>query len=106
MGETLDAMTFDELQELLESTLENAEDAWKVWAFHCIEQLAAAGEPFTADDVHMMLEPYGVNTGSDNAMGALFARARRQGLITTENQYRPSQRREAHRRMVRIWKGA
>jgi hypothetical protein len=39
-------------------------------------------------------------------MGALFARARREGLITTDNQYRPSTRREAHRRMVRIWKGA
>lgn len=105
MGETLNAMTFDELQELLESTLENAQEAWKVWAFQCIKQLAAEQRPFTADDVHLLLEPYGVTTGTDNAMGALFARARREGLITTDNQYQPSQRREAHRRMVRIWKG-
>jgi hypothetical protein len=102
----MEAMTFDELQHLLEGTLENADEAWKVWAYQCITQLADAGEPFTADEVHLLLEPYGVNTGSDNAMGALFARARREGLITTDNQYRPSTRREAHRRMVRIWKGA
>ncbi len=55
----MEAMTFDELQHLLEGTLENADEAWKVWAYQCITQLADAGEPFTADEVHLLLEPYG-----------------------------------------------
>jgi hypothetical protein len=58
------------------------------------------------------MRPYGVHTQSDNAMGAMFNKARREGLIVSDGMYRPSERRDAgvaltyHRRMVRIWKGA
>ena len=106
MRETLNAMTFDELEGILEQTLENQHQRWVEEAMACITRLAQTGEPFTADDVHHAMQGTNTYTYTDNAMGAVFARARRQGIITTENQYRQSQRREAHRRMVRIWKGA
>jgi hypothetical protein len=102
----MDQMSTDELTDLLESTLENALEAWKADAYGCIVKLATAGRPFTADDVHaMMVGRWAPGTVHPNVMGAVFARARRDGIITTHNHYRPSVRRDAHRRMVRVWEG-
>ena len=102
----MDSMTFDELDDLLESVRYNADTQWQEAAMECLRLLAATGEPFTADEVHALMRPYGVHTQSDNAMGAMFNKARREGLIVSDGMYRPSERRDAHRRMVRIWKGA
>jgi hypothetical protein len=102
----MDSMTFDELDDLLESVRGNADQQWKEAAMQCLMALAATGEPFTADEVHDLMRPYGVTTASDNAMGAMFNKARREGVIVSDGMYRPSERRDAHRRMVRIWKGA
>jgi hypothetical protein len=102
----MESMTFDELDDLLEAVRENADERWKHAAMECLRALAATGELFTADEVHDLMRPYGVHTASDNAMGAMFNKARREGLIVSDGIYRPSERRDAHRRMVRIWKGA
>jgi len=53
----------------------------------------------------MMEGRWAPGTVHPNVMGAVFARARRDGIITTHNHYRPSVRRDAHRRMVRVWEG-
>jgi hypothetical protein len=102
----MDSMTFDELDDLLESVRGNADQQWQDAAMQCLRALAATGEPFTADEVHDLMRPYGVTTASENAMGAMFNKARREGVIVSDGMYRPSERRDAHRRMVRIWKGA
>jgi hypothetical protein len=60
----------------------------------CLRLLAATGEPFTADEVHDLMRPYGVHTQSENAMGAMFNKARREGLIVSDGMYRPSERRD------------
>ena len=102
----MDAMTIDELNEILDDVRQRADRAWKIAAAEALRQLVAAGEPFTADDVWAMIEPLGVQTHEPNAMGAVFNAAARDGLITSDGMYRPSCRRKAHRRMVRVWRAA
>ena len=102
----MDAMTIDELHEILDDVRERANAAWKAAAKAAILQLAATGEPFTADDVWELIEPIGVTTHEPNAMGAVFNAAARDGVITSDGMYRPSCRRKAHRRMVRVWRAA
>jgi hypothetical protein len=102
----MDEMTIDELDGLLDEVREKADRAWKLAAAEAIRQLVAAGDPFTADEVWAMIEPLGVRTHEPNAMGAVFNAAARDGLITSDGMYRPSCRRKAHRRMVRVWRGA
>lgn len=101
----MDAMTFDELDYLLECVRQNADARWRHSCRECIRVLAATGQSFTADDVHDLMKGNGFITASKNAMGAMFNAARRQGIIISDNVYRPSERRDAHRRMVRVWRG-
>lgn len=102
----MDEMTIDELHEILDDVREKADRVWKMAAAEAIRQLVAAGDPFTADDVWAMIEPLGVRTHEPNAMGAVFNAAARDGIITSDGMYRPSCRRKAHRRMVRVWRAA
>jgi hypothetical protein len=102
----MDEMTIDELDDLLDEVREKADRAWKLAAAEAIRQLVAMGDPFTADDVWAMIEPLGVCTHEPRAMGAVFNAAARDGLITSDGIYRRSCRRENHRRMVRVWRGA
>ena len=99
------AMTLDQLTEVLEQTADNAAELWKASVMGAIVDLAVTRQPFTADEVHQLVDQTGYTTPTENAMGAMFARAARAGIIKTNNQYRPSTRPEAHRRMVRIWEG-
>ncbi len=102
----MESMSFDELEGILQRTQQAADERWKKAAGMAIDYLIRAGKPFTADDVWQILEPLGVTTHEPNAMGAMFNAARREGKITSDGMYRPSCRRTAHRRMVRVWRAA
>jgi hypothetical protein len=102
----VESMSFDELEGILDEVAERANREWREVTRRAIEFLAGRGQEFTADDVWALIEPIGVTTHEPNAMGAMFNHARRDGLIESDGIYRPSTRRNAHRRMVRVWRAA
>ena len=102
----MESMSFDELEGILDDVAERANREWRATAMRAIEFLAGRGVEFTADDVWALIEPTGVTTHEPNAMGAMFNQAQREGIITSDGMYRPSCRRKAHRRMVRVWRAA
>lgn len=102
----MEPMTIDELGDLLDEVNEKAHHAWKIAASEALRQLIKSEEDFTADDVWELIEPFGVKTHEPSAMGAVFNEAARAGWIVSDGMYRPSMRRGAHRRMVRVWRGA
>ncbi len=76
--------------------------SWRLAAEAVIRRLAARGGVFTSDDV---CEIVGRPPGHGNAVGGLFIAASRRGEIQPAG-YRPSQRPEAHARILRCWRGA
>ena len=80
----------------------NADDLWKEQADAAIDQLAATGEPFTADDVRDLGVP---DPASPKAWGARFLAASRQGRITRVG-YVPSRRPSVHAHPIAQWRGA
>ena len=81
---------------------ENAVDLrWRAIAQKTIEDLAATGGEFDAETVRDLI---GGPTGSPSAIGALFRRAAREGLITHAG-WRTASRPEAHCRPLRTWRG-
>lgn len=79
-----------------------ASPPWKAAWDGAIEKLAAAGEPFTSDDVRVIA---GGPTDHPNAAGARFLAASRRGLIRSVG-YRPSDRASLHRHPLTLWVGA
>lgn len=75
---------------------------WRLAAEATIRRLAARGVVFTSDDVCQIA---GRPPGHANAVGGLFIAASRRGEIQPAG-YRPSQRPEAHARILRCWRGA
>lgn len=76
------------------------------WAHHAdkaIKQLAATGQPFTADDVRALI-PDGLTPAHNNAWGGLFSAWRTNGTITPVG-YRQSTHGPRHGGIQRIWKG-
>jgi hypothetical protein len=75
-------------------------DAWRFFADRAIEKLAAAGEPFDAEDVRELAgdPPHG------NAMGARFLRAAKRGLITRAG-FRQARRPSSHAHVNPTWRG-
>ena len=66
--------------------------------------LAEGGEPFTADDVIAKVGLPDAGTNRNNAVGAVFSAAARQGLIVRVG-YRNTRRVVGHARVVSIWAG-
>jgi hypothetical protein len=76
------------------------------WAARAAAWIAArtAGEPFTADDVTdaVGLPSGGIKQNGNGAVGAVFAQARRAGLIDPIG-WVESTRPTSHARPVRLW---
>lgn len=80
----------------------NAAPEWRDRALAYLDELAAAGRPFTADD---LVERVGLpETGSPNAVGALFGGAARRGLILRAGDTQAT-RRARHAGRVSVWVG-
>lgn len=76
--------------------------AWTVAADRAIRELAATGEPFTAEELRARVGP---PVGSHNSMGPVFMRAARAGIIVGAA-YRQATREAAAGRMLKVWRGA
>ncbi len=80
---------------------EAADAGWKARVDAAIEELAASGAPFTAEDVR---EIAGDPPDHPNAMGARFAAAAQRGLIRSVG-YRKARRASLHRHPIHVWEG-
>jgi len=79
---------------------------WKLRALDVLEDLAASGEPFTADDLVAVTGlPESSTPNANNAVGAVFNAVARRGLIVKTGAYRKSRRAVGHARVVAIWVG-
>lgn len=78
-------------------------DEWKAAVDVEIARRAAAGVPFTADDVSAVVGDS--PTGSQGAMGARFMAASRRGVIRRVG-YVPSRKPSVHAHPVAQWMGA
>lgn len=76
--------------------------AWAVKVDALIDELAATGGPFTADDLHT---PDTVNAPHPNAWGPLLAAAAHQGRITRTGASRKSTRGPRRGSYLCIWTG-
>ncbi len=79
-----------------------ASTSWKQDVDAAIVELAATGEPFTAEEVR---ELAGDPPDHPNAMGARFNAAARAGLIVRVG-YRLARRASLHRHPIALWVGA
>lgn len=78
-----------------------ADKVWKHLADAAIDQLAAAGQPFTADDVRALGVP---DPSSPKAWGARMLSAAKGGRIRRIG-YTPSRRPSVHAHPVAVWVG-
>jgi len=75
-------------------------EAWKCLAWETLVCLANTGQQFNADDIR---EKIGEPT-RPNAMGSLFSKAKRQGLIHIVG-FRPMRNKSAHARVTFVYSG-
>lgn len=80
---------------------EAADPDWKARVDAAIEQLASAGERFTAEDIRRIA---GDPPDHPNAMGAHFNAAARRGLIE-KVAYRKARRASLHSHPIAVWIG-
>ena len=82
---------------------EHADDDWKVAAAAALEQCAATGQEFTADDVRDAI-PSHITTHEMRALGPVMKAGVRRGLIAAVG-YTTKGRAEAHGRPRRLYRG-
>jgi len=82
---------------------EHADPAWRETALAAVSSLAAAGQPFTTDDVVRAL-PATVSTHEPRALGAVMQRLSREGAIVPVG-LRDSSSTVCHGRTKRLWRG-
>jgi len=89
----------------IEQVLENERIMWRVEIARLIRLTADNHEFFTSDDIHGLAEECGLREPHHpNAWGAAFNSAARDGIITPSGRFVPSERPDAHARMVGVWK--
>lgn len=93
------------IDEILAATAK-AVPTWTDRAHRAIDQLAATGRPFTADDITRLIglprPDEGVNR--NNAVGAVFRAAARRGVIVRVG-FTQSGRTRSHGRVLAEWQG-
>lgn len=89
----------------IELVLENERILWRKEIARLIRLTAENHEFFTSDDIHSLAEECGLREPHHpNAWGAAFNMAARDGLIAPTGRFAPSERADAHARMVGVWK--
>lgn len=82
-----------------------ADPVWKQNAKRAVLDLATERATFTADDVWLLLHTRGEEAPREpRALGAVMTAAASSGLIAVTTNYVESQRPEAHRRPIRVWR--
>ena len=80
---------------------------WRSMATTILEDLAASGQPFTADDLIFRAGlPNAQAVNRNNAVGSLFLHASKTGMIVETGRRVPSARRGNHGRRLTEWIGA
>jgi hypothetical protein len=105
IGGTMDAMTFDELDAIIDQVKAHADLEWLRVARDVVQRLAMSGVDFTGDDAWLILDELPVATSTPSALGAVFRDLQREGVIIKTGEMRMSRRRQAHR-MKTVWRGA
>lgn len=83
---------------------EHANAAWKQAAEAAVIHVARMRATFTADDVWRQLEiATGVETHEPSALGPIFNKLRRQGVIKTTGEFVVSHRASRHAAPLRVW---
>ena len=93
--------------EAIERVDRNADDAWKQAAEATVIHIARMRPEFTADDVWKHLTSHtSCETHEPSALGAIFNKLRRQGIIRHTGEFRISSRPERHAAPIRVWTAA
>ncbi len=100
----MEALTFDDLEGIINGVKANADLEWLRVARDCVIRLANTGQSFTGDDVWLVLDALPVATGTPSALGAVFRDLQREGAIIKTGEMRMSRRRQSHR-MKTVWRG-
>lgn len=79
---------------------DHADPDWKIRALEAVRAVAERQTHFIVDDCWRFVE----EPREPRAMGAVIAKARKQGLIAPTSEYRPSARVTAHSNPRRVWK--
>ena len=90
------------IAESIEQADLHADQEWRDLAYFIVGNLADVGRWFTADDVAELIDLAGVSTGNPSALGPVFQRAARAGLIVKTGEYRQSRLSRRHRALV-VW---
>ena len=90
--------------EAIERADRHANEAWKQAAEATILHIARMRPTFTADDVWKHLQAHAnVETHEPSALGAIFNKLRREGLIRHTGEFTVSRRVSRHAAPMRVW---
>ena len=81
----------------------NADGDWKEAAYRAVLSVAERLPTFTADDVWDVLERSSESTHEPSALGPIFLRAAKGGLIVKTGELRPTRDRRRHRDLT-VWR--
>jgi hypothetical protein len=88
----------------LAQVADNARAEWLERAFDAVQRCAESLSTFTTDDVWKALAACDVSTHERRAMGAVIRRAAEASMIEPTDDYRATERAEAHRGPKRVWR--
>jgi hypothetical protein len=92
------------LADALARVAAHADPEWWEVAVTAVYSLASRHRALTTDQVWQLLDPGEVTTHERRALGAVMRATARAGLIAPTDRYVPSERPQAHRRPVRVWR--
>ena len=92
------------LQDALRRVTEHANPEWWQAALTAVAELAGRHRGFTTDQVWQHLAAQALTPHEPRALGAVMRVAARARLIAPTDRYVPSERPQAHRRPVRVWR--
>lgn len=81
----------------------HADADWKEAAYRAVCEVADRLPDFTADDIWPLLERSGESTHEASALGPVFLRAARAGLIEQTGEMRQTRLSRRHRKLT-VWK--
>jgi hypothetical protein len=87
-----------------EASYANASDEWKAQAFAALQTVAQTQPTFIADSVWELLGGTPQNRSTGSAMGGVFVRAVRLGLIENTGTFQRCERAISHGKPLPLWR--